>query len=300
MRKIFVCFMLIVFCFGFAGCTSASSLPSINTSFSSIYFAIDCSDSGFETMTEQEEALIKNKIQTLAGKYIDDVKLRYYDVLDKMAVSGKITSSQKVLLKNHLTPYVGWNENSYIVEFRFYSALASRIFITSAEYSGAVNDHKTFSSTTTEKYSKIFSKTKNNIITESLEEYFNNGVEETINEYGNELNKKFKVPKYYYFFATQNPRLHAVGADEEVKLGNGKIFCFYSNENYEEPIFEFYIVQANQFAYYLIALAITFTFLAIYLAVIYFKKSKNDNDNENGEGVITIDIKDLDDVDEDK
>ena len=151
MKKVLLCLLLCLFTVTFSGCTSAQNLTSINTAFSSIYFAIDCSQSGLEDMTQEQQAEIKNKIQTLAATYIEDVKLRYYSVLDSMVQSNRITSSERVLLRNHLTPYVAWNENSYIIEFRFYTTLASRIFITSCQYSGAINEEHAFSTTTTEK-----------------------------------------------------------------------------------------------------------------------------------------------------
>ena len=274
MKKVLLCLLLCLFTVTFSGCTSAQNLTSINTAFSSIYFAIDCSESDLEDMTQEQQAEIKNKIQTLAATYIEDVKLRYYSVLDSMVLSNKISSSERVLLKNHLTPYVAWNENSYIIEFRFYTTLASRIFITSCQYSGAINKEHAFSTTITEKFSQIFSKTQSGLISSTLENYFETGIEETLSKFGQETAESFKGASYYYFFATQNPRLHAVGQDEEVELSGGKIFCFYASESGEELTFEFYVVQANQFAYYLLALAIVFLFVAVYLVVIYFKKPK--------------------------
>ena len=56
-------------------------------------------------------------------------------------------------------------------------------------------------------------------------------------------------------------------------------------------MFEFYVVQANQFAYYLLALAIVFVFIAIYLVIIYFKKPKNTSpDDEKPSNEIKIEI----------
>lgn len=291
MKKVLLCLLLCLFTVTFSGCTSAQNLTSINTAFSSIYFAIDCSESGLEDMTQEQQAEIKNKIQTLAATYIEDVKLRYYSVLDSMVQSNRITSSERVLLRNHLTPYVAWNENSYIIEFRFYTTLASRIFITSCQYSGAINEEHAFSTTTTEKFSQIFSKTQNGLVSTTLENYFATGIEETLGQLGQEALERFKGANYYYFFATQNPRLHAVGQDEEVSLNGGKIFCYYASETGEELTFEFYVVQANQFAYYLLALAIVFVFVAIYLVIIYFKKPKNTSpDDEKPSNEIKIEI----------
>ena len=184
--------ILCLFTVTFSGCTSAQNLTSINTAFSSIYFAINCSESGLEDMTQEQQAEIKNKIQTLAATYIEDVKLRYYSVLDSMVQSNKITSSERVLLRNHLTPYVAWNENSYIIEFRFYTTLASRIFITSCQYSGAINEEHAFSTTTTEKFSQIFSKTQNGLVSTTLENYFATGIEETLGKLGQEALESFK------------------------------------------------------------------------------------------------------------
>ena len=277
MRKFLVVFFLLFINFCFVGCTSASNLSSINTNFSSIYFAIDFSETGFNDMGNEDQARLKVEMNNLAGGYIEGIKLRYNKILDNLAYSNKITTSQKILLKNHLTPYVGWNDSSYIIEFRFYSTLSSRIFITSAEYSGAVNENGTFSTKTYEKYGLLFSKTETNITDSGVEEYFNYKIREAIRSLGNGLIDNFKNPNYYYFFVTENPRLHAVNADETVSLVNQQIFCFYSSNEGVEPTFEFYVVQANQFVYYLIALAITFMFLAVYLIIIYFKTNKDNN-----------------------
>ena len=272
--------MLVICVFSFAGCSSAKPLSSINTSFSSIYYAIDCSQSGFEDMTQQEQAVLKNKVQSLATTYANEVKLRYISVLNSMVLSNKITSSESVLYQNHLTPYIGWNETTFVIEFRFYTTLASRIFITSCEYSGAVNEEQAFATITTEKFSNIFSKTKNNIISSTLENYFDKGIVQALSSLGQDSANKFEGARYYYFFITQNSRLHCKGADEKLSTSAGQIFCYYALEGNEELSFEFYVVQANQFAYYMIALAITFVFIAIYLVVIYFKRPKDDNNQQ--------------------
>ena len=267
MKKIAV-FLLIVFVsLTFVGCTSASNLSSVNTAFSSIYFAIDCNEI-VEELTQEEKDVLKNKVEALASKYAGQIKLRYLNLLNDLASGGKISSSQKVIYQNHLTPYVSWTDGTYVIEFRFYSNTASRLFIKSGEYSGAKNTEEFLATVTTESFKYVFSETPNNIIETSLEEYFKNGISASLSE------KELDNLKFYYFFLTENLKLHAKNASQTLELSEGVLFCFNGQENSEELEFEFYVVQPNVFMYYLLALTIAFVFVAIYLVAAYFKKNK--------------------------
>lgn len=263
MKKVFV-FIFIALCgFMFVGCTSATNLSAVNTKFTSLYFAIEVDQTQFGALSENEKIILKSNVTTSANNYIRELKTRYYQAIESYRLSNKITSNESIIYKNHLTPYLGWTDNTFLIELRFYSTTASRIFVKSAEYSGAINEELTFQTQTYEKFSKVFSQTPNNLITSSLEQYFL----DSINSNSQNLDVDF-----YYLFATESAKLHSSNADEAVETVNGSIFCFYSNENFEEIEFEFYVVQANVLIYYLICLAIVFVFLAIYLVVIYILK----------------------------
>lgn len=275
MKKIFVLMFIMLFGFSLAGCTSAVELSAINTNFSSYYFVADFS-SGYGALTESEQAVLKNKVEGLASDYLDDIILRYYAALTSFKEQGFITENEKIIYKNHLSSYMNWNDGAFAIELRFASKASSRIFIRSAEYSGAENDTTTFKTVTTEKFKGVFSKTKNNIITTSLEEYFETGAKSALRTLGEETVNKIPNIEFYYMFVTQNVKLRAKNANETMEIAGGTIYCFYSNSDYAEPEFEFYVVQANRLLYYLICLAIAFIFVAIYLIVIYFKRPKND------------------------
>ena len=275
MKKIFVLMFIMLFGFSLAGCTSAVELSAVNTNFSSYYFVADFS-SGYGALTESEQAVLKNKVEDLASDYLDDIRLGYYAALTSVKEQGFITENEKIIYKNHLSSYMNWNDGAFAIELRFASKASSRIFIRSAEYSGAENDATTFKTVTTEKFKGVFSKTKNNIITTSLEEYFETGAKSALRTLGEETVNKIPNIEFYYMFVTQNVKLRAKNANETMEIAGGTIYCFYSNSDYAEPEFEFYVVQANRLLYYLICLAIAFIFVAIYLIVIYFKRPKND------------------------
>ena len=265
---------IMLFGFSLAGCTSAVELSAVNTNFSSYYFVADFS-SGYGALTESEQAVLKNKVEALASDYLDDIILRYYAALSSFEEQGFITENEKIIYKNHLSSYMNWNDGAFAIELRFASKASSRIFIRSAEYSGAQNETTTFKTVTTEKFKGVFSKTKNNIITTSLEEYFETGAKSALRTLGEETVNKIPNVEFYYMFITQNVKLRAKNANETLEAAGGTVYCFYSNSDYSELEFEFYVVQANRLIYYLICLAIAFIFVAIYLIVIYFKWPKN-------------------------
>lgn len=272
MKKIFALLLLVFVGLTFVGCTSASSLSSINTKFTSIVFAIDLDGSGLLERTNVEKTTAKTKIENLGETYSSLIKIRYFETLNNLEKAGKISSNQKVLYKNHLTSKTSWKENSFLIEFDFYSSTASRIFLTNSGYSGAINDEKAFSTITTEKFKNVFSQTINNA-TINLEQYFTNGVNEALFGIGA---KEVEKINYYYLFISENSRLHSPNANEVVSLGDGSVFCFYGNQNTEIE-FGFNVVQANVFAYYLLALGVTAGFATMYAVVVFILKRRNKN-----------------------
>lgn len=274
MKKIFVFLMIICCSFPLIGCTSARNLSSVNTKFSSLYFVLDTSKANLKNMTSAEESAVKNAIETQASKYLQELKLRYYNALDKQEELGTISTNEKVIYKNHFTPYVNWDGQNYIMELKFYSSISSNIFLQSSENYEIKNVEETFSTKTYVKYSGIFSKTPNNIITSTLENYFSDKIKADLSLVGSESLSKLGEINYYYLFLSENARVHALGTSEIASLGEKTAFCFDS----ATTDYEFYVVQANALAYYLLALAITFVFISIYLIVIYFKKDKKTDD----------------------
>lgn len=273
MKKVVVFAMILIFGVMFAGCTSASNISNINTKFTSLYFAIDFEQTQLDALDADQLVVLKNNVNNLAGDYVQGLKARYYKALDNFEISKKITSNEKIIYKNHLTPYLTWNGNVFLIELRFYSITASRIFIKSSDYSGAINEEGIFETKTTETFSKTFSKTPNNLISTSLESYFLEGIKSSC--------PSIIDADFYYMFLTENLKVHSANSNETVESLNGSLFCFYSNENFEEPEFVFYVVQPNVLIYYLLCLAITFVFLAIYSVVLYIIKCSKSKKQSN-------------------
>lgn len=292
MKRFFVFILIAIFGMSLAGCTSAVELSGINTNISSYYFVIDFSY-GYESLAESERAVLENKVNALAGDYLDDLLLRYYSALSLFEENGKISSNEKIIYRNHLTPSTSWENGMFTIQLDFYSRDSSRIFILSSDYLGITNTESAFKTVSTEKFSRIFSKTKNNLIETSLESYFLSGAKTALSAFGAETANKINNTEFYYMFVTENVKLRAANADEMLELSGGTIYCFYANSDFSEIEFEFYIVQANRLIYYLICLAIAFTFVAIYLMVIYFKKPKNNSGEQDGQALTTkIEVQD--------
>lgn len=274
MKKFFVFILIGLFGLTLAGCTSAVMLSGINTNISSYYFVADFS-SGYGMLNESEKAILENKVNSLASDYVDDLILRYYAALNLFEENGKISANEKIVYRNHLTCSTSWENGMFSIQLDFYSKESSRIFILSSDYAGITNEETTFKTVSTEKFSGVFSKTKNNLISTSLEDYFLSGAKAALSTLGGDSAQKINTTEFYYMFVTENVKLRAKDANETLELSGGTIYCYYSNSDFSELEFEFYIVQANRLVYYLICLAISFTFIAIYLMVIYFKKPKS-------------------------
>lgn len=293
MKRFFVFILIAMFGLSLAGCTSAVELSGINTNISSYYFVVDFSY-GYENLAEGEKAVLKNKVNSLAGNYLDDLLLRYYSALSLFEENGKINSNEKIIYRNHLTPSTSWENGMFSIQLDFYSKESSRIFILSSDYAGITNEESAFKTVSTEKFSRVFSKTKNNLISTSLEEYFLTGAKTALSAFGEETSNKINNTEFYYMFVTENVKLRAANANEMLELSGGTIYCFYANNDFSEIEFEFYVIQANRLIYYLICLAIAFTFVAIYLMVIYFKKPKS-NSNGQDEQPLMVKIEVTDD-----
>lgn len=275
MKKIFLSLVLVLCFFTFVGCSSASGSRSVNTSFSSIYMIIDCDSENLTEIGVNEESEIievKNTITDLASEYVKEIRTKYVSILNDLKEEQKITQNEKILYKNHLTPYVGWDKNTYVIEFRFYSQDSSRLFIKyGSEFNSVENEQGFWATSTKESFSKLFSDVPNNLIATTVIDYYTNGVKASLAGVAGVDAQNFSGLSIDYLFLSTNSRLHSDTADiSEIEMGDGHLFCF--NDNGEEIEFSFYTLQANRLVWYLLALAITMIFVAVYLAVIYFKK----------------------------
>lgn len=273
MKKLLAVLMILFCSLPLVGCTSARNLSYVNTKISSLYLVADLSESKLSSMTSEEKSAVKSAFETQSNKYLIELKTRYYNALEEQADLGKITSNEKVLLKNHMSDYVRWDENKFIIELKFYSTFASKIFLESGAGFQIENKEEMFCTKTYVSYGQIFSKTPNAIITTTVEDYFNNKIKANLAGIGAE--SKLGDINYYYLIVSESPIIHATGTTDEVSVGDKSVFCYDSSKE----LFDFYVVQANTLVYYLLALAITFVFISTYLVVIYFKKDKKEDEN---------------------
>ncbi len=273
MKKLLAVLMILFCSLPLVGCTSARNLSSVNTKISSLYLVADLSEAKLSSMTSEEKSAVKSAFETQSNKYLLELKTRYYNALEEQADLGKITSNEKVLYKNHMSDYVSWDENKFLIELKFYSTFASKIFLESGAGFQIENKEEMFCTKTYVSYGQIFSKTPNAIITTTVEDYFNDKIKANLAGIGAE--SKLGNINYYYLILCESPIIHATGTTDEVSVGDKSVFCYDSSKE----LFDFYVVQANTLVYYLLALAITFVFISIYLVVIYFKKDKKEEDN---------------------
>ena len=272
MKKLLAVLMILFCSLPLVGCTSARNLSSVNTKISSLYLVADLSEAKLSSMTSEEKSAVKSAFETQSNKYLLELKTRYYNALEEQADLGKITSNEKVLLKNHMSDYVRWDENKFIIELKFYSTFASKIFLESGAGFQIENKEEMFCTKTYVSYGQIFSKTPNNIITTNIEDFFNNKIKDNLATLGD---SKLENINYYNLIVSESPIIHATGTTDEVSVGDKSVFCYDSSKE----LFDFYVVQANTLVYYLLALAITFVFISTYLVVIYFKKDKKEDEN---------------------
>lgn len=277
MKRLLICFLFVIGLSLFSGCTSNASgeevFYDIGLNISSIYITIsydeeNLTDVGIDNSTEIN--LFKTNIEERSGIYIEELKLEYRNILSELYNDEKISSNQRIIYGNHLDFYCGWDDETYIVEMRFYSNIASKIFIRNA---GATEDQvfedKLLVRKVTDEYLDIFTSTPNDIITSTLSNFYNISLEEIIEDLSLEVDD-FEGIDISYMFLSSNPRLHSSGNSFDTTGGNLHVF------NEEDDSFAFYLVSPKLYVWYLLALTITMIFLAVLLIIIYFKKEKKE------------------------
>lgn len=278
MKKFLLCFMLLISLGLFTGCTN--NINYINTKIASVfitvsYDALNLTEIGADT--EEELALIKNEIEEKSAGYISQLSLKYRNIINTLNTNGFLTDNEKILYRNHLNFYSGWEGETYIIELRFYTPTAARLFM---RYGGTAKSDiysKLFTTTVEEKYIDLFTSTPGNLITTSVTEYYDNGVSEIIlNNFGAAAQENFNGVEIGFMFLSSNPRVHSNGY--VVKTNNGSLHCFVEGEDFND--FVFYKIEANRFVWYTFALTATMVFVAIGLMVIYFKKEKNEENTK--------------------
>jgi hypothetical protein len=245
---------------------------------SSIFVTITYNENNLEQIgidSESELEIIEDEIEDLSRPYMDELILKYRNLINNLYTEGIISSNDKIIYKNHLEIYSGIDSNNYVIELRFYSTNAARIFIKyGGQTDGAEISDQLFATKVTERYADLFTSTPNNILETSVTDYYNEGIEETIlGNFGGEAKEGFSGVFVSYMFLLENSRVHSNGS--VVKTSEGSLHCF---DDAEDNIFIFYQITAKPFVWYLLALAITMVFLAISLIVIYFKKTPHSSE----------------------
>ncbi len=286
MKKIFLCFLLLISVGLFTGCTTVNGVNYVNTDISSIYVVLNYDEDNLSSIgidAENEISLVKDDIEEKASLYMDQMLQKYKDIINYLNANELLSDNEKIIYKNHLNFYSGWDNENYVIEFRFYSKTASRIFVKYAgETEGAVITNNLFTTKVTERYTEIFSKTPDDIITNTLEEYFNDSLDNVIlDNFGETAKNNFSGISVNYMFLTTNSRIHSNG--EIINTTQGPVHLF---EDSEENVFEFYRIEANRYVWYLFALTITMVFLAIGLMVVYFKKDKKGLKNDQNDSIL--------------
>lgn len=274
MKKILLVF-LVIFCLGiFFGC-SYSYPTHINTSISSIYIIVTYNEGNLRDIgieSNDDLKLIRENIEKKAEEYTDQLLIKYKNIISNLYLNDILTSAESILYKKHLEFSNSWNGSTYKIEMNFFSHTASRIFIKYGGFTkGAIITDKLFTTQVKEEYEGLFTYLPNNLITTSVNNYFNDGILDVIiNNLGGEIEESFSGVETNYVFLTDNSRMHSNGI--VFNTPKGSIHYFVDND--KENIFIFYIVDANRYVWYLLALTITMIFLATYLIIIYSKKAK--------------------------
>jgi cbb3-type cytochrome oxidase subunit 3 len=294
MKKILVVLIIILSAGLFSGCTVYSGLSYVDTRFSSYYLVVTYDDENLEEIgiTGNEDITwMKSKIENLSENYMDQMLKKYRDIINSLNSSGQLTDNERIIYKNHLKMYSGWNDNMYVIEMRFYSLSASRLFLKyGGIYEPAQKVSNLLTTKTAEQYSKIFSRTPDNIISTSLEDYYNLTIINEINgRFGEGAAEGFIGLDFSYMFLSQNSRLHSNGV--VVSSQEGTLHCYDSMENNSENIFIFYTLEANRFVWYLLALTVTMCFIAVYLIVIYFRKDKKGSISKKSLSIFDLNVK---------
>ncbi|MDD4110797.1 MAG: hypothetical protein PHS54_04515, partial [Clostridia bacterium] len=263
----------------FSGC-GAITPTYVNTNLTSIYATISYDD---ENLTEmgvdsiEEIEMIKDDIESKSALYIDQLTLKYRNIINELYDDGLITSNDKIIYRNHLDFYCGWDNESYIIEMRFHSTTASRYFI---RYGGEIEENQIenslFTTKVTEEYTSLFTELPNNMITSLVSDYFNDSLSTIItNEFGQEAEEIFSGTTVSFMFLSSNRRIHSNGQTFDMTEGS----LHYFDES-EENVFIFYRIEANRYVWYILALTLTMIFLAGSLIYIYFKKDDGKNVKE--------------------
>lgn len=273
MKRVLLSFLLLI-CVGlFAGCTTTSGVSYVNIDVTSIYIAVSYDEDNLEKIgidTDGETLLIKQDIELKASSYMDQLLKKYRDIINAIYSNGAITDNEKILYKNHLSMYSGWDDESYIIELRFYTTTASRIFIKyGGTTEGADISSSLFITTVTEEYTDLFTDTPDSIISISVNDYFTNSVSNVIfTNFGGTAQTNFDGISVNYMFLTDNSRLHSNGILIDTTEGT----LHYFTDSDEGNSFAFYRIEVNRYVWYLFALTVSMIFIAILLIVVYFRK----------------------------
>lgn len=275
MKKFLLFFVLLFSVMLFSGCSTTAQSTFVNTDVNSIYITITYNPENLIEMgidSEAELNLIKSEIEAKSSAYMNQLLIKYRNIVNLLHAGGSINDNEKIIYKNHLNLYSGWDNETYIIELRFHTKTASRLFV---KYGGEAKEteilERLFTNKITEEYSKIFTSTPNNLISSSVNNYYNEGLATVIlNNFGEEIKNQFNDVTVNYMFLTANSRMHSNSSVVETSEGN--LHCFVDKD--EENVFVFYKVEANKYVWYLFALTITMIFIAIMLVYIYFKKDK--------------------------
>lgn len=284
MKKIALSFFIVVTAILFSGC-GVIRPTYVNTNMKSIYITVsydaeNLADIGI--FTDEDIEILKDNIELKSGLYIDQLTLKYRNIINDLYENELITSNEKIIYRNHLDFYCGWDNESYIIEMRFHSNTASRFFVKyGGEAEETITNNNLFTTKVTEEYIKLFTQLPNNMITTSVSDYFNNSLSTIIlSQFGQEAEESFSGISVSFMFLSSNSRIHSNGLVFNTIDGS----LHYFDEN-EENNFIFYRIEANRYVWYLLALTITMIFVAGELVYIYFKegnkiiKSIKDEDN---------------------
>lgn len=275
MKKFLLCFILIFSTMLFGGCSTTSTSTFVSTDVSSIFITVTYNQDNLTEIgidAESEINLVKSEIESKANAYMNQLLIKYRNIINTLNESGAITNNEKIIYKNHMNLYNGWDNETYIMELRFYTKTASRLFI---KYGGEAKEteilNNLFTTKVKEEYSKIFTSTSSNLISTSFNNYFNDSLSNIIlTNFGEQAKNQFDDVIINYMFLTTNSRVHSNGT--VVETTEGSLHCFVDSD--EENVFIFYKVDANRYVWYVFALTITMIFIAVMLVYIYFKKDK--------------------------
>lgn len=254
----------------FSGCSI--NVPNyVNTNISSIFITVSYDEPnltqiGMNSNTDKEE--FREELEKASQKYLNKLNLKYRSTLDDLASRGGIDANERILYKNHLQLYSGWDENTYIMELRFHSLTASRIFV---KYCGEMEVetlNELFAIRVSEKITGLMGSLSD--FTGSVTDYYNSSLENSLENFGGDLLiEDFEGIEVEYMFVSSNKRLHSNGV---VLAGvEGHVHHF---KDLDGDSFIFYRIEAQRHIWYLLSFTVTMVFIAISLVIIYFKKNK--------------------------